>query len=180
MLSIQNAAEFNRGIDNWLAQVEELAVGTLRGLSVKLFEAVLQNSPQYSGNAVANWRYSVNGKDTSSTDFFKTLMENTLKEKGYANAEEFLFSKSRPSRGAHDAAISESSGREKDVHSLADVIYISNSVDYDEWLAEATEADLRSANHVGHLISHSTLDVLEGHLVITTRKAEELGRERIG
>ena len=177
MLKITNASEFSAGIDHWIKGVDELAVGSLRGLSVKLFEAVLENSPQFSGNAVANWRYSVNSKDTSSSNFFKHIFEEDRKDQELADIE--AFSKERRNDSARLAAIESAAGREKDIHSLSDTIYISNSIDYADWLSTATESDLREVNHVGHLISHSVMGVIEGHLFINTAKAEALGRERI-
>ena len=177
MLKITNALEFSAGIDRWLEEVDDLAVGALRGLSVKLFEAVLENSPQFSGNAVANWRYSVNGKDTSSNNFFKQIFNEANDPKKGADIEP--FSKENRNSLAKLAAVESAAGREKDVNSLSDVIYISNSVDYADWLSTATEQDLREVNHIGHLISHSVMDVAEGHLFLNTAKTLSLGQERI-
>lgn len=177
MLRVDGAQKFLKGIDKWLEDVETLAAEAHRGLSIKLFEAVLRNSPQYSGNAVANWKYSVNSKDVSFDDFFKELLQNKQDELGFDNVEP--YSKTQPNDQAEAYAIANASGRELAVTKLSDVIYISNSVNYDEWLATATEANLREANHVGHLISQAESDVIEGHLFISTSKAQELGRERI-
>ena len=90
-----------------------------------------------------------------------------------------MYSKTNPNQAAESYAISNASGKELGVTKLSDVIFISNSVEYETWLAKATEANLREANHVGHLISHSADDVIEGHLFIRTTRAQELGRERI-
>ncbi len=177
MVKFEGEREFNAGIDAWLEAVEQLAVETLRGFTVRLFNKVIENSPQFSGNAVANWRYSVNGEDTSSTDFFKELFKGRNEESFPAMIE--AYSKSNRNDGAEWVAKEISAGRELGVTKLSDVIYISNSVDYADWLAQATESDLRAQNHVGHVISHSTKDVLQGHLVITTDKALALSRERI-
>jgi len=177
VLKFENTAQFNAGIDAWLESVEDLAVGTLRGLSVKLFEAVLRNSPQFSGNAVANWKYSVNGKDATFDDFFKELFVEKERQAFPQILE--AYSKSKPNEAAESYAIAGAAGHEMQVNSLSDVIYISNSVNYNEWLSSATESDLRAANHVGHLISQSADDVIEGHLFISTAKAIELGNERI-
>jgi hypothetical protein len=177
VVKFENAADFNAGIDKWLVQVDTLAVGVLRGLSVKLFEAVLRNSPQYSGNAVANWKYSVNNKDVSYDNFFKELFKD--KEEAAWPMEVEPYSKTNPNDAAEAYAISNAVGRELQVQNISDVIYISNSVTYKEWLSAATEANLREVNHVGHLISQASDDVVEGHLFITTTKAEALALERI-
>lgn len=173
MLELLKVKEFHSGIDSWLLKVDKLSTETLRGLSVKLFEAVIQNTPQFSGNAVANWKYSVNGKDSSFDDYFKELFWEG------AAVDKVAFSKLDRNDMAEQYAISNAAGRELGVTSLHDVIYISNSVDYEAWLAKATEANLREVNHVGHLISHSALDVIEGHLFINTSKAESLAGNRI-
>jgi hypothetical protein len=173
VLKLEGEQLFIAGIDRWMGDVEQLAVEALRGLAVKVFKAALDNSPQFSGNAVANWKFSVNSVDVSQDDFFKDLFYEKI------TPDVIAYSKINPNDQAHDYAIAGAAGNDMKVKSLRDVIYVSNSVSYASWLAKATEADLRAVNHVGHLISHTIADVVEGHLFITTRVAKELATERI-
>ncbi|MDI1362514.1 hypothetical protein [Methylotenera sp.] len=175
MLKIDNAREFNEGLDAWFVSVEDLAVQTLRGLSVEVFKKALENSPQFSGNAVANWKYSVDGIDTSHDDFFKDAFWAEIKAEWPLEVK--AYSKQDPHEEAEQYALDANAGRQAQVKSLNNVIYVSNSVDYADWLATSTEAKLRTPNHVGHLISQTVADVVEVHLFISTAKAEQLGRE---
>lgn len=177
MLKVEGIKEFNAGIDLWMKEVNALAVATLRGLAVKVFEAALANSPQFSGNAVANWKFSVDGVDTSHDDFFKDIFWDEVSQSFPLEVE--AFSKINRNDMAEVHARTLNQGNERYVKSLDNVIYISNSVDYADWLGNATEADLRRQNHIGHTISQSIDDVVEGHLYITTAKAQELSLERI-
>lgn len=178
MLKVEGIQEFNAGIDAWLKDVNYLAVTTLRGLAVRVFETALANSPQFSGNVVANWKFSVDGVDTSHDDFFKDMFWDRVSEAIPLDVE--AFSKENPNELAEVHAKTLNSGKELGVKNLANIIYISNSVDYSEWLRNATLADLRKQNHIGHTISQTVDDVIEGHLFITTAKAQELALERIG
>lgn len=175
LIKLKGVEAFNLGIDKWLKEAESLAVGTLRGLAIKVFQAAIHNSPQFTGNAAANWKFSVNGVDFTADDIFKEVFFDGLAASDYRVA----FSKLNRNDVAEEFAHAEARGKELLVLSLGDKIFISNSVDYAGWLATATEASLREVNHVGHLISNTVGDVTEAYLTINKATAQRLAAERI-
>lgn len=177
MIKIDNLDQVNLGINKWLEEVETLAVGSMRGLSIQMFYKALENTPQFSGNAVANWRYAVNGVDRSVDNVFQEIFWAEVKDQWPETVH--AFSKEEPNEDAHSWAVGHTDGRASKVSKLSDVVNITNSVLYDEWLAKATLAQLRSANHVGQLIGHTTADVAEANMVITTAKALKLSKEKM-
>lgn len=56
-------AQAEAAINAWFADIEQIAVGVARGISVELFNKLLDNSPQFSGDFAANWNYSINVVD---------------------------------------------------------------------------------------------------------------------
>lgn len=58
---IDNLAQVNNGIDKWLDEMEDLALGAMRGMAVEAFSFVVHGTPEWSGNLTSNWRLTVGG-----------------------------------------------------------------------------------------------------------------------
>ena len=89
MIQVTNAKEFNRGLDDWLAATEKEITETFRGLAYATVEYLIEETPQWTGNAASNWRVSVNGSGVPMPD--ETLLmayhndpSNFAKETGCA------------------------------------------------------------------------------------------------
>lgn len=56
---------FENGIDLWMRQTRHLTVEVFRSMVKDVFYRLLRNTPQWSGQAVANWKISIGAPDTS-------------------------------------------------------------------------------------------------------------------
>lgn len=56
MIKITNLSAFDAEVTRWFRAVEEAAGEAARGLAQSAFDQILENSPQFSGDFVANWR----------------------------------------------------------------------------------------------------------------------------
>jgi hypothetical protein len=59
MIRLDNFAEFVNDIDAWVEAMEELAEGALRGLAVYAFNYIMEGTPEWSGELVAQWKLTV-------------------------------------------------------------------------------------------------------------------------
>lgn len=58
-----NLTQFVKNNDKWLGEVTEEIGHVAKGLTVTALDYILKNSPQYSGDFVANWNFSINTPD---------------------------------------------------------------------------------------------------------------------
>lgn len=150
MIEIKNVGEVTQTIDRWLADVEAMTTRFCRGVSVTLFEKILHNSVQYSGDFAANWKYEIN----SITPEFKAGAIPEFHDQegaitwthGKAGDRLPFFSRFRPmdERGLQHLAISYAvrANRTKDAaFKLGDTIYIHNSAAHDEPYAQKIESE---------------------------------------
>jgi hypothetical protein len=72
-VQITNAAAFNAGLDKWMADMDRLAAGVLRGLAVETFNHVVEESAQFTGNLAASWSLSVDSPIAISETSFKSI-----------------------------------------------------------------------------------------------------------
>lgn len=59
VFEISNLAEFQRGFADWLKEAEQTALSAFRGLGAFAFAYVVEETPQYTGETVSNWRFSI-------------------------------------------------------------------------------------------------------------------------
>ena len=57
-----NAAEFNRGLDNWMRQFKVDSDKAMRHIASKLFENIIRRTPVDTGWARGNWYPSLNAR----------------------------------------------------------------------------------------------------------------------
>ena len=58
MIKVTNLASFDASVQRWFKAVEDAAAEAAVGLAHEAFEQILETSPQYSGDFVANWQVS--------------------------------------------------------------------------------------------------------------------------
>jgi len=84
MLKATNAVEFISGLGAATAAMEKEATEVFRGFCVSVLFDILEENPQWSGNAVANWNFSTGNPDATTDLVMKQSMDmsSTLKEIG--------------------------------------------------------------------------------------------------
>lgn len=68
MIEVKNLSAFDRTVQDWFDNVEKAAAEAAVGLAHEALDSILENSPQYSGDFVANWKVgkTVDGSFTSN------------------------------------------------------------------------------------------------------------------
>jgi hypothetical protein len=61
MIRATNARQFDAGLDAWLAATELELTETFRGLCMAATAYLIDETPQWTGNAASNWHVRVNG-----------------------------------------------------------------------------------------------------------------------
>jgi hypothetical protein len=72
VLKLDNIGEVLEGIEAWVEACEDLANDTLRGLTALSFKYIVQGTPEWSGNMVANWRITVGAP---AADYNETIFK---------------------------------------------------------------------------------------------------------
>lgn len=148
MIDIKNVGEVSATIDKWLEEVEKMATKFCRGVTVQIFEQILVNSVQYSGDFAGNWKYELN----SITPEFKPGVAFTELEKtrvtwtqGKGDEKSGFFSAFMGiDEGGGDPGVavgySLRSARGKDnAFKLGDTVYLHNSSVHDDAYAPGIE-----------------------------------------
>ncbi len=148
------------GLDAAFAELEAECAEITRGLTVKLWQGILERTPQFAGRAVASWTYSLNAPefiDRSDHVNWQYLVDIGHRDKnGDFNG----------LRKGHLAAISIANAESayKDVNfKLGDMVWIANGADHGEGFYAAGLEDgsinLRSVNRPGAPVER-TLDMI--------------------
>lgn len=184
MLEVSNVGELARQIDAWCKAAEKLAEDVGRGLTVVAFKHVLAISPQYSGDFVANWRYSIGAIDdswaisnvTGTNKYQKT--PTGLKHDGLP-AEVAFKQGDWPAR---NAALSHNRGRDG-AFKLGVTVYISNSSVHDEPYAmkiENNQIKFRDVNpNAGAPAAQAAKYIADNYSMISSSRARGLRGERL-
>lgn len=67
MIKVLNLDSFDETVQRWFSKVETAAAEAAVGIAREAFEQILETSPQYSGDFVANWKVSKSATDSSFT-----------------------------------------------------------------------------------------------------------------
>lgn len=165
-------AQAMAAIDQWLEDVDVLAAGVARGLSVELFNEAVKNSAQYSGDFASNWRYSVGHIDTT----FVPLMATHPGRQEHGHLERFLIEpRIQGDARAIRWAKAGNAGKDLAFTKLGQTAYISNSAVHDEpyaWLIEENQIKFRTGNS-GAPLSRA-LKKVEGQYGATISRTEAL------
>lgn len=172
MFELKGVDAFIAGIDKWLEEVEELAVEVYRGLAIEGLRAVVVETPQDTGNAASNWNFSIDSQDTSVTDELRQLVKSA--EGSNLDYESFpQYSKRTPNPRAFELVAERNGGREFDLLSLDQEVYISNSSGLEESYIQLLEENpnefLRKENDPGHMVQNAktTLSTVYGNLTLS-------------
>lgn len=181
MFRIKNLGEVEAALDRWLVELEGLTAQVTVGLSVVLFDALLENSAQYSGDYAANWKYRVGSIDTSFTPNALGRQE-LLPEKG-ARPAGWSRPEHRKIMGDDEAiqyARAQAAGKASS-YQFGDVIYLSNSAVHDEpyaFLIEGNKIKFRAGNQ-GETYKRAADMLAAKYSVIGAGNLQELLRERL-
>ena len=158
MFELTNRREFISGLDKFEKGMDLAIEEIYRGWSVMIFGRILRTTPQWTGNAVANWAYNVGSAYTHNNDVI-------LREHDYA---EGTGLGPKPKKMGHPEAIrmarSASTGKEKKAKlkgSKLPVIFISNNAkslsgkSYIRHLEDNPGNFLRAENEPGHIVART-------------------------
>lgn len=143
VIKVTNLPEFDAEVQLWFSRLEEAAAEAAVGLAQEAFETILDHSPQYSGDFVANWKVG-----TTVTDEFQegALGGTTVYGKGSSPAK--LYASSRASWPNI---------------TLGQSVYLFNNAHHDEpyaWKIENGEIAFRDVNQgADHPVRYAALSV---------------------
>lgn len=163
MLEFTNLQEFLDELTLEISSVNSEVTEVFRGFCVVAFHKVVMTTPQWTGNAAANWNFSVGAEDTSVDFSYKDTADS--KEWG----EEPVYSLQSPHPNATSSAIMKNLGKENAV-TLEQSVYISNSAEslghefYIMYLEDNPNNFLRSENNPGHMVEYAINDLSGGEL----------------
>jgi len=151
LIKPEEAKRFSNALDLALLEMTNECIQVYRGLAVAMFNYVAWETPQWTGNAAANWNFSVGAPDLTSDSTLKTsqsvvdrLMGIGALEKGNAEAVQI--------------AAGRNEGRQYAV-TLAAPTYIANAAQeldgtvYASYLEENPNNYLRPENEPGAMMS---------------------------
>ena len=158
-VKVTNLSAFDAQVEAWFAAVEKAAAEAAVGLAKRVFDKVLIESPQYSGDFTANWQVSV---DAPSTKFTIGVLRPKLN--GYADSvgirgiEPFK-------RGDPEAIAYAQSHAVWPTIKLGQTIYLSNSANHDEdyaWKIEDGKIKFRMVNQGAAAVGRRSIEYV-GH-----------------
>ena len=170
MIEVRNLDKVIQQIDSWERAVYNLVSEVGRGLSVELFNLVVEVSPQYSGDFAANWKYELNKvSPTFESGLFQILGANNEVKHHQGDREAIGFAH-RANMG-NDAAMK-----------LGDTAYIHNSAVHDEAYAPLIwdgAIRLREVNTMAGTVEQRYSNWASHLKVIDGPRAQQLIRRRI-
>lgn len=125
-VALKGIGKFDAAVKAWFASVETASAAVAVGLARRVFDKVLIESPQYSGDFAANWKVTI---DAPASDFNADAVDK--KRRGYPDAtgiNEFTPFK----RGDPEAIAYAKAHAAWTPIKLGQSIFISNSAEHDE------------------------------------------------
>ena len=142
-LEINGLDAFDRQVMAWFGAVEKATAQAAVGLARRVFDKVLIESPQYSGDFAANWQVSVGVPSTKFTvGVIRPKIKAYADSDGIRDFEPFK-------RGDPEAVAYAKSHAAWPELKLGQTIYISNSAEHDEpyaWAIENGKINFRPVN----------------------------------
>jgi hypothetical protein len=174
VIEFTNLAEFNRGLDAFIEECEELADGVMRGLVIEAFEFILQGTPEWSGELAANWRITVGAPASGYS-------ETIFKERPFPGPLPEPYSRVQPNEAALNFARSISREALPLIHVGAQV-FISNPTPYamevEENRDHRGQPFIRGINLPIEMVSVAA-DKFGAKGVITEIEAHRLAQEKL-
>lgn len=171
-----NAGSFAKQIDAEIAAMGEMLDGVARGIAVTAYGVVLEETPQWSGNAAANWNFSLGSPDESVDHTFKHDLEHSTAPHALRYSME---AKSKGDPEAIQYAVQKNAGKESNV-SFGSPVYITNNAtnlsgeSYIHMLELNPNNFLRPENEPGHM-TFTAMDRLGRLINISDKTAALLG-----
>lgn len=170
---IQNLDKFEADVQSWFKAVRGAAEEAAVGLAKRVFDKVLIESPQSSGDFTANWKVSVGVPDT-------TFTIGVLKQRQSHPDHEGIRWDLLYKRGDPEAIAYAKSHAHWQPIKLGQTIYISNSAEHDENYAmkiENGQINFRPVNSgAGAVGRRSIAHVASRHKVISREALAVLRR----
>lgn len=168
-MRITNLAEFRRGWQRALKAFEDTALDVYRGLASTVFSYVVEETPEYTGESVANWTFHVGGALLKTTSGIKT--SRAVRRKGgqadpvWQMPGTHLMPTIHTGNGGNPEALTIARDALRagfqSVKSLADTIFIANATKFDrgDYKVGALENPpggwLRAVNQPGHMVERA-------------------------
>lgn len=161
MLEFENLSDFVAKLDAELLRVEAEVTNVFRGYCVAVYHRILLETPQWSGNAVSNWNFSVGVPDYTVDN---TLLDET--EGGSSLYQGLLRHVEGASKGDMSAIqVSTDRNLNRDVEvTLLAPVFISNACEdlsgdtYIMKLEENPNLFLRPENQPGHMVEYTVAE----------------------
>lgn len=121
-----NIGEVANDFAAWMLEQSKVARDIYAGLAAEVFMYVVQETPQYSGETVSNWRVSYGSPVTSRFSGFKEVYEHDRFRTPYTKVSGGL-----PNQAAVEVALAHMRVNLAKVSDLTQPIYISNATVWD-------------------------------------------------
>lgn len=172
MLRSDDARTFLAGLDAKMLDMEKEVNEVFRGFCVSILFDILKENPQWSGNAVANWNFSV-GKPNTTVDLVMKEAMDTSKS---------IYGKPKYVKGDRpgiDRAISRNRGNDRGITVKSEVFLTNAATDllgreYAVLLESNANNFLREANTPGHMVQQAVDKVEFGDITFDTPRLRGL------
>lgn len=172
-IKIKNLDKFSEQLSHWTDKVEEQVMDTANGITVELFNTLLQESPQYSGDFVGNWQYQINGITPTFREI--NLLEETRK-----------WEESGPYKRGSMPAITYAKAMNKGrdhTYQFGDTFYLHNSATHNEPYAlkieEGTINFRYEVGNSGQVVARSMAAVAPKYTTVGAGQARRLKRKKL-
>ena len=170
MIKLVEAEKFFYELDRNMAELEVHVIEQFSTFCYGAFNYLLHQTPQWTGNAAANWNVNIGSPDTSQhVDLLAEAKRGSEKIRSYDVLPGGPFQK------GHDQAMSMAKARNNGTFrhiTLKNDVYLSNSsrtlygASYIEYLESNLGNFLRPENNPGHMVANTILtfgDMLVGY-----------------
>lgn len=169
-VSVTNAKEIGDQFDRWINSVEALTADVGHGLTAEIFNYLLQESPQFSGDFAGNWQVSLNA---INPDFEELGLLGQIKGK-----KDVYFKGSMPAIMHAKAA---NQGRTQG-YKVGDAFYIANSAVHDgnkyALKIEAETVNFRQG-HQGAVIKRALMAIAPMYERVSAAQVLRLRRRKL-
>lgn len=176
-----NLAAFHAGFQAWLLEENQKALQVYRGLCAEIFEYIIEETPQYSGEAVSNW--TLNAKVALLSMQSGIRSEWRARNAGGVRNTHTKFWGGNPNMEAIELARAHLRTGLGTVKSLKDTVYIANATQFDDGVKTVGDLEdpqpgwLRAVNLPGHMIQRSVGYNLTRYAVMSQEESTRLARK---
>lgn len=172
-VEIKNVEQVARQWDEWMAAVEQEVADVANGITVELFNKILEFSPQFSGDFVGNWKYSINKVDVSfeSLPFLDAQPAGRLEPFHCGSMPAIIYARQMNKGKDHG-------------YKLGDTFYLSTSAEHDDAYAPMIEEEGRikfrpDTGNAAKPVERAIVAVMPQYTTITRQQAQRLKKEKL-